>query len=731
MPTLRPARHNLRSTIALTANKPSYAAGLRAAIATILPLVLAASFGSTAGTWLSLGGFSASLADRGGSYWTRATTMTALSLSCAVAVILGTVGGNHHTLVVPLTFVVALVASLARVWGNGGASIGGSTLSTFAIAIAYPATFDDALSRAGFIIAGGAWAMAVALTLWPLRPYRPARLAVAASWRALADYAEEAISDLGRSRISGTREYPVSLPMVRATLENARDVLAQVRQGRAGTSTRGDQLIVIAQAADQLFGHIVGAAESVESIPKGERDPQIEATIRAQLQLIAATARQIAEATEEENEPQRIPVEFGGAPIMSQVESGLVEPADSGAFAALHYSQVATILDRSAQYAGVAARTATALNGKRSSEVPAPAILEEPEERVSLLVHLRAILSPGSLLFRYAMRVAVVTSAAVLLAQVLGIKRGYWMTLTVIVILQPYTGITTQRALQRVLGTILGGILTAALGAVIHDPRAIMVVAFVFVTLCVALLPVNYVAFSIFLTPTFVLLAEASAGDWHLASTRVLNTLIGGALAWIGSRILWPSPEASRMPGYMTASLRANRDYLNAVAERFDDRSEAAGAAILNARRATGLAASNTDESFQRFLGEHTGPNEDLAAAMTFMTYSRRLIASIAALALARHAIEQPAGEAVRPALARAAGVLDDLADSVESGDPPKPMRPLPQLSSDERQSFPLLYARLERITRQLSTLHDSVERWSAPIESHRNSTEAHASQQT
>jgi uncharacterized membrane protein YccC len=717
MSLLRPARHHLRSTIALTAKKPSYAAGFRAAIATILPLVLAASFGSTAGTWLSLGGFNASLADRGGSYWTRAITMAALSFSCAIAAILGSIGGSHHVLVVPLTFLVALVASLLRVWGNGGASVGASTLSTFVIAIAFPASFAESLSRAGFIIAGGAWAMAVALTLWPLRPDRPARLAVAASWRALADYADEAVSELGRSQVSGTREYPVSLPVVRATLENARDVLAQIRQGRAGASARGDQLIVIAQGADQLFGHIVASVESIESIPRSERDPQVEAVILEGLRSIATTSRQIAEATEEEDQPQRIAVEFGGAPIMSQVESGLVSRADSGAFAALHYSHVATIFDRSAQYAGVAARTAAALNGRRSSDVPAPAVIEEPEERVPLMVHLRAIFSPGSLLFRYALRVAVVTSAAVLLAEVLGIKRGYWMTLTVIVILQPYTGITTQRALQRVLGTILGGILTAALGAVVHDPRAIMVVAFVFVTLCVALLPVNYVAFSMFLTPTFVLLAEASAGDWHLAGTRVLNTIIGGALAWIGSRILWPSPEASRMPGYMTASLRANRDYLTAVADRFDDRSEAAGAAIVNARRETGLAASNTDESFQRFLGEHSGPNEDLAAAMTFMTYSRRLIASIAALALARHAVEKPAGAVVQPALKRAAEVLDDLADSVETGEAPPPMPSFPQLSPEEKQSFPLLFARLERITRQLTTLHDSVARWNAPMD--------------
>jgi len=34
--------------------------------------------------------------------------------------------------------------------------------------------------------------------------------------------------------------------------------------------------------------------------------------------------------------------------------------------------------------------------------------------------------------------------------------------------------------------------------------------------LSVTLLPLNYAAFLGLLTPTFVLLAEANAGDWHL-----------------------------------------------------------------------------------------------------------------------------------------------------------------------------------------------------------------------
>jgi uncharacterized membrane protein YccC len=364
--------------------------------------------------------------------------------------------------------------------------------------------------------------------------------------------------------------------------------------------------------------------------------------------------------------------------------------------------------------------TVAALNEGRPAPRPVPTpITAEPEEGVSAFATLRAALSPESLIFRYAMRVAVVVSLAVALGELLDLKRGYWMTITVIVILQPYTGVTMQRALQRVAGTVLGGLLTAALGALFHDPRAILALSFVFAATCVALLPVNYAAFSIFLTPTFVLLAEAGAGDWHLASTRVINTLLGGVLALLGSRLLWPSPEKSRLPGYMATALRANRNYLDRVLTLFDDRSETAGHAIREARREIGLATVNAEESFQRLLGESRGSGGRLSSAMTFLTYTRRLTASIAALSLTRHAETDVGSEAVRPFVQTATDVLSDLADAVEEGRRPVA---LPSVVASEaareraRDVPPLVLARLDRLARQIRQLHDSIERWTTGV---------------
>jgi uncharacterized membrane protein YccC len=281
----------------------------------------------------------------------------------------------------------------------------------------------------------------------------------------------------------------------------------------------------------------------------------------------------------------------------------------------------------------------------------------------------------------------------------------------VVVILQPYTGATSQKALQRLLGTVVGGMLTALLGAWFHEPVAILGLAFVFVTACVALLPVNYAVFSVFVTPAFVLLAEASAGDWHLAEVRIVNTAIGGTIALLAARLLWPTAESSLLPARMADALAANRDYLRVAAILPHEAGPLDPARLRATRRAVGLAAVNAEESFQRLLGEHRGPAEDLEPVMTFLTFTRRFAASVAALALAPVSADARASRAVESFAEVATRAFDDLAAAVREGRPPAPL-PAEVAPPSRAELPPLSQARLDRLARQLKSLHDAVAHW-------------------
>lgn len=718
MAPLRRALDDVRAATALERVRPAWGAGLRVAIATVVPLAVAQFTGLGGGTWLALAGFTGALADKGGPTRDRATAIGALAVAGACCVALGTLAGTRPAVMVPLTFVVALACGLARVWGDAGTSVGGSVLNMFVIALAYPdPSVQVALGRAGEVLLGGLWAMLVALVLWPLRPYRALRLAVAEAYRTLATFVDALAAHAGAPSADASRrplapgapsadggDLPSGKP-VRLALEAARRLLAAMRRGRAAPSERGERLVVLREAADQLFGHAVALAETIDAIPRERRDPEGQAALVAALSKLAATARSLADAMEEEHGRPTVEIGWSGAPLQRAA------PADPATHAA--YAQAGILVDRLAQYANIAAATVATLNEGGPAPVPEGHLeVAEPEPSLSPLAQLRSVLAPDSLVLRHSLRLALVTTAAVWLTSAQGLRRGYWVTITAVLILQPYAGLTSRKALQRVLGTVIGGVLTAALGALFHDPVAILPLVFVFSMVAVALLPLNYAAFSIFLTPTFVLLAEASAGDWHLAGVRIVNTILGGALALLGARLLWPSPESGRVANYLAASARANREYLLRVAERFGDRSPAAGEWLRAARRDAGLATINAEESFQRLVAEANDPAETLAPLITFLTYNRRLTASIAALAVARFAPDAPPADAIAAFAQRAAAMLDDIATALTTRRLP---RPLPSLYESEALSAaqsPLVHARLERLARQLRSLHDSVERW-------------------
>jgi uncharacterized membrane protein YccC len=703
---LRAALHDVRSAAVVTSPRPAWVAGLRAGFATIVPLAGGYLLGVPTVNWMSLAGFNGSLNDRGGPYRTRAATMAAVTGGAAAAAALATLAHGHVAIALPLTLALGVLCSLARVWGNAGAGAGSAVLCTFLIALSAPVRGPgDAGTRAALIVAGGLWAMLLSLVLWPLQPYRPVRRAVAACFRALADY----VDDLAVRTAAGPHDpwdLRVQSVAVRTAIENGRAVIAGTRRGRPGESGRGERLLVLHEVADQVFAHLVALNDTLAAIPDAPRDQEFALRLAATLTAAAASLRGLAAAVEAESNPPPVPLGWNGSALLPSAARGSATSEDA---VALHRSQAAALVDRIAEYAALGVATARGLeSGRDAPEVDG---IENVPPPLSALAQLRAILTPDSLVLRYALRVGLATTIAVALAAALGLRRDYWVTITVVIILQPYTGATSQKALQRLLGTVVGGILAALLGAWFHQPAAILALAFVFVTCCVALLPVNYAVFSVFVTPAFVLLAEASAGDWHLAEVRIVNTAIGGTLALLAARLFWPTPESSRLASYMAAALAANRDYLRVAATLARDSGPVNPAPLREARRAIGLAAANGEESFQRLLGEHRGPAEDLEPLMTFLTFTRRFAASVAALALAPVPPDAAALQAIQSFAEAAIRAFDDLIAAVAAARPPEPL-PAAALEPVRGELPPLLRARLDRLARQLKSLHDAVAHW-------------------
>ena len=685
----------MREALRVAPVRPNYAAGLRAALATTLPLLLVAVTGHGGLIWTSLAGFNTVLVDKGGAYRTRAATMLSLALTSSLAVLLGTLVAAHLWAALPLVLVLVFAGGFARLFGAEATSVGVCTAVALVVALARPAASATiALENAGFFIAGGLWAAFISLVLWPLRPYRPASLAVAGALRELASVA------LGFVGASVEQEAQVhrreQLARVREAIERARAAIGSSRRGRPGPSRRGEQLVALLEAADLLFAALVALEDGLALAPP-DTLPALPSWIDASAKHIASELSRVAAAVAEERAPAPRPA---ARPSFAQLESALAPHLQA------QTEHAPRVLARAIERLGHVVELAQALGttgnvpGQSKASRTEPSDLSTGASKLSLM---RDHLTLDSAIFRHALRMSISTAVAVAAMHAIELSRGYWATLTCLVILQPHGSATWAKAVQRVLGTILGAAVAVLVASFFHDPRVLVVFVCAFVGVGMALLPLNYGAFAVFLTPAFVLLAESQTGDPDLAGVRVINTLVGAAIALVGSRVLFPLSERDHFRPLMVEAFRSLCVLLSVVAAP-----QVSAGKLRDTRRRLGLALLNAEASYQRLLTESDLAPEESEAVLSLLLYAHRLASGLIALAVAE-------GTDAQRRLAEREGELraelEDLQAAIADGQPP---RAIDQSESQTREHG----ERVEVLFDQLAVLRAAATRWNAHGES-------------
>ena len=666
-------RH-VRQPLRLAPVRPAISAGLRAAIATVVPLLLGQLFAFPAALWITLTGFSVALADKGGAHRQRAEVMAATTAIDIVAGILGALVGHWPGLAVLTIALWATLCSLGRVWGARTANIGTSGIVVFVISVTLPAPLGPALARGGYLLIGGLWAMGLALLFWPVHLYRPARRSVAQVFRRLAAYAT-----FERPAQVTVGEEVTSMPgAVRSAIEDARAILVATRGGRRADDARGERLTVLLESADLLFARVVALRDwRVEDGPTGEG-------VRAVLANLSVRCRALATALEDDR---------GG--IVAPLEE-TQPPAPT-----LEVPALAALLEETALFLSAAedvvhaATLSPALLARANRPLPTARALS-----------FREGLTLDSVVLRHALRVGLTVAAGVAIAKYFQLAHGYWVTITIVVVLQPYVGASYVKGLQRIGGTVVGGLLAAGIASTLHGGWAFSAVVFLLAASTVAVLPINYGLYAVLLTPTFVLISETTEGDWHLARIRVLNTLIGGALALVGTFLLWPSPERLRVRGQLARALQSFVELFHAAIQAPVDPLQ-----VDAARRAFGLAALNADESLQRLLVETPRQTALLAPPLVLLTYARRLTSTTLALAAA----PRPADAQLDALLAGLETALRAIVTSVQAGTPPPPLPPVLHRLVHRAEHLTWIGPQVGRLAGQLTILQQAAERLALP----------------
>jgi Fusaric acid resistance protein-like len=170
----------------------------------------------------------------------------------------------------------------------------------------------------------------------------------------------------------------------------------------------------------------------------------------------------------------------------------------------------------------------------------------------SIISQVGAIIAGHAPGLAHAFTMALAVSAGELLYRVLDMPNGYWVPMTVLLILRPAARETAARALARLLGTLCGVGLLTLLMALLR-PAVPVLVGLIVATAwtCYAFLRVNYAILSLAITMYVVLLfAIAGLPEPVVAFHRAVATLLGGIVALlahllgIGAMRLWRQHNA-------------------------------------------------------------------------------------------------------------------------------------------------------------------------------------------
>lgn len=595
----------------------SLSEGLRAFCAVALPLLLGELFGVPQLGLAAFGALLTCYSDPGGPVGRRAPAVITFALAGGTLYGLFTwLGGLSPFISAPLAALVIFCTSFARIFGQSAMQVGNliSVATVLALGAPEPSMLRAALHGANFW-AGATWAVILTLVIWETHPYAASRRALAEAARRLARLCNELV--VFAREAEGEAEFSAHAleyrGQVREAIEIARGVAYETFRRRGLVSPRGAQLSLRLESFDRIFGGLIALAEQLEN------DPSVRAESVKPLRLITGwLAAMVPEI--EADRPLDTPRKRASLKRLRRALRDLPDAAERHVLAAI--AEQFAVLIAVAPPSGVA------------QPLPSPAGL-----RRRILSPIRQNFTTSSAAFRHALRAACIALPVLAVTSRFGGIYSHWATITLVFCLQPYFAATWARTAERSAGTVLGGLLAAIIGLFVHSDLQ-LAIAMLPLSLCAfALRAVNFSLYIAVLTPMIVLLVEqirpTGESELYVAMSRVLWSLLGGALAVVGSALLWPGFEAPKLEASIAATKRAHVAYAEAVILAL--LGQGGWATAEAARRAAGLASNNLEAALSRALAEPHGRHEQaLVKAAAVDAALRRMAGRLSLLAVER-----------------------------------------------------------------------------------------------
>lgn len=612
--------------------------GVRITAGVVLPAVIFNHFNLLAiGVVVALGAMSVSITDSPGPIHHRKNAMLAcIGINTVVAMLTGFAANNMYLLGL-LILLACFTFSMIGVYGTRANSVGVSALLIMVLSIGRHHQGWDVLINSVYILAGGIWYMLLSLALYSFRPYKLAQQALGDCISSTADYMRVR-ADFYKQEVDYDKTYQKMLEqqvVVHEKQNLVRELLFKSRNIVKESTNTGRTLLMIFTDTVDLFEITMTSYHDYKLLHDAFEEDDILERYR---QLIIALSQELDEVG--------IAVQAGNASEddgklaekITALKSYFEDFRDSKRTAANldHFVSLRHILN---SISDIANRIHTlhlyttydkALTANMPKQLDYDQFISHQEIDADLLVD---NLSMKSNTFRHALRVSIATLAGYIISLFFPLGHGYWILLTIIVILKPAYSLTKKRNYERLSGTVIGAAIGLLILFFIHQNQVLFFIMLFLMIGTYSFVRSNYMIGVIFMTPYILLLFHLLNNDNFkmIITDRIIDTAIGSAIAFFANLLLVPAWEHEKISDYMKQAIKSNRDYFAVIAAAFTGNT-ATNTVYKLSRKNAFVALANLSDAFTRMLSEPKSKQLHSKELHQFVVLNHMLTSHIATL---------------------------------------------------------------------------------------------------
>lgn len=611
---------------------------LKVTFASAVPVIVCANLGIfETGFTIALGAFLTYPADIPSNVRHKINGVVVAALIVAGGTLLINILHPFPWVLYPATALLLFFLSMISVYGQRANMVSFSGLLAVSLAFGHIHTGWQMLEQAALMLAGGLFYLLVSLSFHFVRPYRYTELQLAECMRLTSKYLKLR-GDLWEKEAYRSKivEKQLHLQVELNTIhENIREVVIRTRFSSGHSNQNRKMLLVFISLVEIMelalstsFDHnkLHAKFEAHEGVLKTYQN--LAYNLASVLKKITKSVQQASRYESKHNLLDDL-AKFEHAIKTYEHELGR-EKASEGVFMLtnmLHYAEKQVEKIKLVERAFADGKFEAKLLKSRDRDLEkflTPAYYPWST--------LRENLGFSSTIFRHSLRMTTTLLIGFLVASLFRLENVYWILLTIVVIMRPGYGLTKERSYQRIFGTVAGGVIAFGILYFTDNKIAIATLSVISMILGFTFTATNYKVGVTFVTMYVVFLyGMLSPNVNEVIELRILDTVIGAALAFIANYFLWPSWEFLNVPAHLKKSIEANRDYLNEISLFYNKKGDVTTSYRL-ARKNAFIETGNLMASFQRMSQEPKSKQKQLPQIYKLAVLNHTLLSASASL---------------------------------------------------------------------------------------------------